>query len=221
MKVNIPNPCTENYDSMSPTELGRLCNVCNTEVVDFSNWETKDIVNYIHNSNKKVCGKMKTFDSSKNSAFKKWGRLAVSLITIASTITLANGSDKTYFNLLSETTVHTSYLQDSIILEFIDKHGEHLPYVNLINTKTNHKFLADKFGKIAIPYIEKSEFKIIYLGFETKIIQLNKSFKKNSSKTIILKEVEEWIGEVVVVNNNSFKQKFKRLLHIFSIRDDN
>src|SRR5690606_17188028 len=123
MKIGIPNTCSEKYDNMSPTALGRLCKVCNTEVVDFTNWETKDIVSYIQNSNKKVCGKMKTFDSSKNSALKKWVRLAISLITITSTITLANGSDKTDSNLLSENTVITSYLQDSIIFQFIDKHG--------------------------------------------------------------------------------------------------
>ena len=58
MKVNIPNPCAEKYDNMSPIELGRLCKVCNTEVVDFTDWETKDNVEYIQKSNQKVCGKL-------------------------------------------------------------------------------------------------------------------------------------------------------------------
>ena len=59
MNLNIPNPCTEKYDNMSPTSLGRLCKICNTEVVDFTNWEAKDIFKYIQKSNKNVCGKLK------------------------------------------------------------------------------------------------------------------------------------------------------------------
>ncbi len=60
MNVKIPNPCNEKYEGMSPSELGRMCKVCNTEVVDFTNWETKDIVSYIQKSNQKVCGRMKS-----------------------------------------------------------------------------------------------------------------------------------------------------------------
>ena len=90
MKVNIPNPCTEKYDNMSPTELGRLCKVCNTEVVDFTNWETKDIVEYIQNSNQKVCGKLKLsqIENKRNLRFNSWLKAAgiISLLSFSKPI---------------------------------------------------------------------------------------------------------------------------------------
>lgn len=90
MKVNIPNPCSEKYESMSPTELGRVCKICNTEVVDFTNWETKDIVEYIKKSNQKVCGKLKVpqIEDKRNVRFNTWLKVAgiISLLSFSKPI---------------------------------------------------------------------------------------------------------------------------------------
>ena len=251
MKVNIPNPCAEKQEDMSPAEKGRMCKVCNTEVVDFTNWETKDIVAYIQKSNQKVCGRISSQTTAiKEPKRKNWISFAASLITLCSPTSILYGLHNISNNNISNTVIHSSYIQDSLItFQFLDKYNQHLPYVNLTNTKTNKKYITDNTGKITIPYEEKTEFKITYLGFKTRFIKIKKSFKKYDLTRITLDESEELIGEVVVTSiqkvkstfnkeissnrkieqltnissnsNRSLIPKLKKLFNIFSVRDNN
>lgn len=59
MPLNIPKPCHENWDEMSPTEKGRFCNVCSKTVVDFTKMTDEESLNYFRaNKGKRICGKI-------------------------------------------------------------------------------------------------------------------------------------------------------------------
>lgn len=58
MSISIPKPCTENWSSMHASGKGRHCVVCDTEVVDFTNWKTEDIFAYIQQSTKSICARI-------------------------------------------------------------------------------------------------------------------------------------------------------------------
>lgn len=59
-KIVIPQPCHENWETMLPEEQGRYCNSCCKTVIDFSSWETQDILAFIENKNgERVCGRFK------------------------------------------------------------------------------------------------------------------------------------------------------------------
>lgn len=54
----IPEPCSENWESMSPQEKGRFCSVCSKCVVDFTQKKPDEIRQILtENENKKVCGR--------------------------------------------------------------------------------------------------------------------------------------------------------------------
>ncbi|WP_124635134.1 hypothetical protein [Taibaiella sp. KBW10] len=55
--MKIAEPCHENWNDMTPNATGRHCALCNKTVVDFTNWETDDIRQYITN-NANTCGQM-------------------------------------------------------------------------------------------------------------------------------------------------------------------
>lgn len=57
-QIQIPEPCHENWDAMIPNGQGRHCGKCCKTVVDFSEWETADIFDYLKN-NRHVCGRIK------------------------------------------------------------------------------------------------------------------------------------------------------------------
>ena len=42
-KINIPNPCGEDWNKMTPTEKGAYCDKCAFEVIDFSNQSPEEI----------------------------------------------------------------------------------------------------------------------------------------------------------------------------------
>lgn len=135
MKVNIPNPCTEKYDNMSPTELGRLCKVCNTEVVDFTDWETKDIVEYIQKSNQKVCGKLSKQKAEIREVKRNhWSKYVAATLAFGSLGTLSYA--KAYSIQSSYST--TSYnLVDTVNVHIVDSENNSLPDVLLINKSNN------------------------------------------------------------------------------------
>ncbi len=60
MKINIPNPCHENWFKMTPNEQGRFCGNCQKTVVDFTNFSPEDIQHYFtKHYGQKVCGHFK------------------------------------------------------------------------------------------------------------------------------------------------------------------
>jgi len=220
MKVNIPNPCSEKYNAMSPSELGKMCKVCNTEVVDFTDWETKDIIDYIEKTNQKVCGKLyisnKKPHITKSKNFGKY--IAASLVAICSATPLA------FAHPLSKTQTliqnHASGIQDSITIEFIDSQNNSLPYVNFTNTKTNQKFTTDNRGRIKFPISGDLEFRIVYLGFLTQEIKIDKKHINSPLRIILKEDKSDIIGELIITNKYSLKQKIKRLFNIFSVKDE-
>jgi hypothetical protein len=58
-QVRVDNPCHEDWDNMSPSEQGRFCGVCQTEVVDFVNMSDQDFITFFQNyQGQKVCGRV-------------------------------------------------------------------------------------------------------------------------------------------------------------------
>ncbi|WP_395066006.1 hypothetical protein [Flavobacterium sp.] len=57
-KITIPKPCHEDWDGMKVTSIGRFCNVCTTEVVDFTDISSDEIRSYLAKNNT-VCGRFK------------------------------------------------------------------------------------------------------------------------------------------------------------------
>ena len=57
IQLSIPEPCHENWDTMSPTQQGRYCNACAKEVIDFSNMSDTEVLNYfLKKRSGAVCG---------------------------------------------------------------------------------------------------------------------------------------------------------------------
>ena len=59
MKISIPEPCSEDWSKMTPTEQGAFCQKCALEVTDFTNkssLEIKSILTEKIQSKKRVCG---------------------------------------------------------------------------------------------------------------------------------------------------------------------
>lgn len=57
-KIYIPNPCSENWESMSPQEKGRFCSVCNKCVIDFTEKQPHEVQQIIETKRGvSICGR--------------------------------------------------------------------------------------------------------------------------------------------------------------------
>lgn len=175
---------------------------------------------YIQKSNQKVCGKLsisnKKSHITKSKNFGKY--IAASLVAICSANPLA------FAHPLSKTQTliqnHALGIQDSVTIEFVDSQNNSLPYVNLTNIKTNQKFTTDNRGRIKFPISGDLEFRIVYLGFLTQEIKIDKKHISSPLRIILKEDESDIIGELIITNKYSLKHKIKKLFNIFSVRDE-
>jgi len=55
--LNIPQPCNQNWNSMTATESGRHCQSCSKTVVDFTRMSNDEIIGYL-STNRHVCARI-------------------------------------------------------------------------------------------------------------------------------------------------------------------
>lgn len=56
--INVPIPCHEDWDKMLPDTQGKHCLSCRKPVIDFTGWDTNEILLYLQNQGN-VCGKFR------------------------------------------------------------------------------------------------------------------------------------------------------------------
>ena len=72
--VSIPEPCHVKWNSMLPSEHGKHCQVCATDVVDFSKMPLAEITAYFENlpGEKKICGRYHQRHTNHATPVMKW-----------------------------------------------------------------------------------------------------------------------------------------------------
>lgn len=58
-RINVPEPCSEKWEEMRPTERGAFCSVCSKNLYDFTQMTTSEIAGVIRSSKEKVCGRFR------------------------------------------------------------------------------------------------------------------------------------------------------------------
>lgn len=58
IKITIPEPCHEDWATMTPTEKGKFCSVCTKEVFDFTQTSDEELVKRV-TQGKNLCGRFK------------------------------------------------------------------------------------------------------------------------------------------------------------------
>jgi TonB family protein len=74
MKITVPDPCSENWQAMTPGEQGKFCQRCCKAVIDFTNKANGEIIEVLAKGNK-VCGKFRTEQLSPVTPLGRWKRL--------------------------------------------------------------------------------------------------------------------------------------------------
>lgn len=88
--IQIPEPCHENWNKMTPVDQGRYCSSCCKEVTDFSLMTDQEIINYLSKPSGNTCGRFavdqlnRTICLPATPAKKRfWGLMLSILVTLA------------------------------------------------------------------------------------------------------------------------------------------
>ncbi|HIB38517.1 carboxypeptidase-like regulatory domain-containing protein [Mesonia sp.] len=207
-KLNIPEPCHEDWQQMSPTQKGKFCASCQKEVIDFTKLSASEIARKTKNA-VQLCGRFTStqleqeyISVSQNSL----SRLGIAL-GLGSIIAVAQPSfaqeekqDRIEVYQLQGEVALTTQTNDSISITgtVTDEKGTPLPGVDIIQKSTTNKSITDFDGRFKINISEEDYNSEVYLifsfiGTQEAVIRI----EEKSMNIVLKKEVCEVQNEMI------------------------
>jgi hypothetical protein len=237
-KIDIPKPCHENWQEMTPSQKGRFCASCQKEVIDFTQLSPLEIARKTKSS-KNLCGRFTQSQLQQEyvvASQNKLSRLGIAL-GLGSIIAIAQPSfaqeeqtDKINIyqendHLQEETTLRTK-TSDSISISgtVTDEEGLPLPGVTVIQQNTQNGIQTDFNGNFSIE-ISKDDFKndlileFSYFGF----VNVALNCQRIESNQLLIKMKPDSENREVVITGGAFISKpniFQRFLNLFRSKDN-
>lgn len=170
--IEISNPCREKWSDMEIVSLGRHCMVCEKKVVDFTRMSDQQVIDILHQSNFKTCGRftenqlLNGFEKRKENYLPfKLKAAASAILLLLSDKALALNTPKINkveinpeFNSKEVYTfkkLHTIQLEDSthkymkgVVIDDIT--GEVIPGVKLFIKGSSQKTISDMDGRFIL-----------------------------------------------------------------------
>ncbi len=88
MKITIPTPCHENWETMTSDELGRFCSVCSKTVRDFTGASDEEMITTFSDPSENICGKFRESQINRDLGYSYinsiFARFAIGFIVTAS-----------------------------------------------------------------------------------------------------------------------------------------
>lgn len=92
MRLRLPKPCHENWETMSPDEKGKFCSVCSRTVEDFTGFSDEELVRSF-SSDKNVCGRFTVDQLGRNLNFSLSSKIALGLFAATGIATTAHAQE--------------------------------------------------------------------------------------------------------------------------------
>jgi len=156
LKVN--NPCTENWDEMTPADKGRHCAACQKTVIDFTTLTDKEIISFFADyTNDRVCGhflvsqvdrELTILKPNQSFSIKPAQRIAASLLLLQTIATTAWSQDEKPRTEQQDNTFQASgknQLLKGIVMDYVTKAP--LSGMTVRITGTELVAATDKHGK--------------------------------------------------------------------------
>ncbi len=192
LNVSIKTPCSENYKNFAPTKAGGFCNSCEKEVIDFTNMNSEDIINYFKLKNtQNTCGRFNNtqLDSlnqspKTNKRLNLFGGLGFALLSFFS-FTFAHAQDKktdTKDNTNSEIKDVHQEKEITVKGTVLDENGLPLPGTNIVLKDTTIGIQSNFDGEFEFPQkLKKGDVLVFsFIGYETREIIIDNPSSANS-----------------------------------------
>lgn len=218
----IPEPCNENWQNMTPVEQGKFCIACNKTVTDFSSMTDEEILLQISKSSGNVCGRfmpdqlnrgVNIGDAKKKMSLKYfWNMLFAGLLISSETtsqIKRLQGKVKIMSDIrpVSQPQVVMGLIATPMLIEnkklrVVDaEDNSPVPFASIELVGKQEAFAADSNGTFAVTTEVKMSdaIRISSVGYESRIISIAEVNGKADVFDIKLQRSQNSLGEVTVV----------------------
>ncbi len=192
IQINIPKPCNQGWNTMSPTDKGRFCDSCRKDVIDFTKFTDRELIHFFSNQKTRVCGHFSKSQLNRNLAAQHTTNKKLILPPFILGVALALGLvNKSEAQVISSQTLQTEpdfnnnpqegkkITSDSITGRVIySETNEYIPGVTVLIKGTSIGTATDVDGKFSILFPESMNGQEITLefsgiGIETKEVVMN------------------------------------------------
>ncbi|MDM1043293.1 carboxypeptidase-like regulatory domain-containing protein [Myroides sp. 1354] len=187
--IQIPKPCSEDWNQMTPLEKGRFCVSCEKEIYDFSTYTKQEFINRIKKGDK-LCGRIPVKflntelndDLYETKGFRFNGLVAtfVNLLILTAATTVQAQEKRTTeqlsFRMDQSKNENESILSQERVLKgvVVDEEKNALPGAVVAIFDTEYKVETDVFGKFEFVIPEDSgkqlDLSVSFIGLDTQII---------------------------------------------------
>ncbi|WP_353118100.1 carboxypeptidase-like regulatory domain-containing protein [Myroides odoratus] len=213
--IDIPKPCSEDWNQMTPLEKGRHCAVCEKEIYDFSSYTEQELIEQIKKGGK-LCGRIPVkflniplddgLHTSRGFRFNGLVATFVNLLVLT-TVTTIHGQesnrtehfsvDKKQDKSKGEATLYKKRILKGYI---VDEENFPLPgcVISILDTKESVETDVNGEFKLIIPDSVENELNIqsTFMGLTTQIINV-RDFD-TLLKITMVEEVRE-VEDVVIM----------------------
>ena len=234
--IQIDNPCAENWNTMTKTDKGKFCTMCEKNVIDFSKLTDNEILKIIESNNKNLCGRfMKTqlnrvlIDTNPQTSPKLYQFLAgLLLFSVADANAntenqkpkIASFETETKNSIISENdTIPKTKTQTDFTITGKITHAkkEVIPGVTIqVKDKPHIATASNDNGEFNLDisnYILEYPIILVISNHAFKDTTLIISEKDIESKKVFfveMKEVQEFLGEICIIKPRKWWQFWKR-----------
>lgn len=226
--LNIPRPCHEKWNDMTPNERGRFCNHCSKTIIDFTKMSDKEIISVLtHQPN--VCGRFRNEQMNRPIALSEstvihsyfpLRNIVFGLFILTTPLVVFSQTDttKTEIHAPSEILIVEENAKtgtDTVEGWLIDAEtDEPLPYqkvhLNGVDYSTIASTFSDESGyfKLVIPPTYKQDTVIV--EFDAYFMRLNRTTDLSIQHKLYLQQTESLPIVGLVFLTKSELRKIKR-----------
>ncbi|MFF5380021.1 carboxypeptidase-like regulatory domain-containing protein [Pedobacter suwonensis] len=234
-KIQIPDPCQEQWELMQPHANGKFCDSCQKSVIDFTNFSDRDLQEWFTKNQGNSCGRLKPEQLERlihvksNFAISRFmpNLIAASLFAFLSFPKFGNAN---IFSLYPTFQTDNKKSLTDHVLEgnsedgFVTVQGkvidgdEKLPIIGATVMITGSKITAvtDRNGKFEFK-LNRKEFKnkifldLRYIGYETKHVKV----KLVRDEVIFIKmKMDSYVlGGLAIIKQPTFLERISQLLN--------
>lgn len=229
--LNLSSPCSEKWETFSPTERGAFCSACSKEVIDFTTLSDQQIIDYFKTRPEDTCGKFRPDQlkhyriqsDSINPGWRLWKAGLVAIFLAVLTKPSSAQESKSKPTTEQEVNEHINSVKRQEPKTFdvtgiiYDENNSPMPGASVIRYGTDIETSSEADGKFLLHDLKAGDtLAIMFIGYQSQLKVVNDS---NQMAIHMQPDMTQLggivVGGAVATNTISFRRWWWKLKGLF------